>query len=258
MLSTNQLDTLKKRLEGDKQAIKGQLNFNSKYSNIDASLRETVDELSAYDNHPADLGTELFEREREFALDDHQDKELTNINTALEAIEKGTYGKCQVCGEEIPFERLAVLPSTLHCVNHSPKTSGGDDRPVEEDTLMRSGSNSFRHDSEHGVVDTHDSFEEVARFGTSETPSDLVGDYNNYNELYNVGKNEESYTEDYETYSATDITGQQKTVLPSRKMEEYEELLDRERIESKIGDIPYKKRDSYIDDKQDDKKTETE
>ena len=160
----------------------------------------------------------------------------------LEAIEKGTYGKCQVCGEEIPFERLAVLPSTLHCVNHSPKTSGGDYRPVEEDTLMRSGANSFRHDSEHGVVDTHDSFEEVARFGTSETPSDLVGDYNSYNELYNVGKNEESYTEDYETYSATDITGQQKTVLPSRKMEEYEELLDREGIESKIGDIPYKKR----------------
>ena len=73
MLATNQLNTLKKRLEGDKQAIKGQLNANSKYSNNDASLRETVDELSAYDNHPADLGTELFEREREIALDDHQD-----------------------------------------------------------------------------------------------------------------------------------------------------------------------------------------
>ena len=124
--------------------------------------------------------------------------------------------------------------------------------------LMQTESNSFRHDSEQGVVDTHDSFEEVARFGTSETPSDLIGDYNSYNELYNVGKNEESYTEDYETYSATDITGQQKTVLPSRKREEYEELLDREGIESKIGDIPYKKRDSYIDDKQVDKKTETE
>jgi YteA family regulatory protein len=257
MLATNQLNTLKKRLEGDKQTIKDQLNFNNKYNNIDESLRETVDELSAYDNHPADLGTELFEHEREFALDDHQDKELTKINTALEAIEKGTYGKCQVCGEEIPFARLTVLPSTLHCVNHSPKTSGGD-HPVEEDTLIQPESNSFRHDSEQGVIDNHDSFEEVARFGTSETPSDLIGDYNSYSELYNVGKNEESYTEDYETYSATDITGQQKTVLPSTKRDEYEELLDRKGIESKIGDIPYKKRDSYIDDKHVDKKTETE
>ena len=56
-----------------------------------------------------------------------------------------------------------------------------------------------------------------------------------------MGKNEESYTEDYETYSATDITGQQKTILPSRKMEEYEELLDSEGVESNIGDIPFEK-----------------
>jgi YteA family regulatory protein len=248
MLSTNLLDTLKKRLEEDKQAIEGQINTNSKYNNKDESLRETVDELSAYDNHPADLGTELFEREREMALEDHRGAELEKINTALEAIEKGIYGKCQVCGEDIPIERLEVLPSTLYCVNDSPETSGGDYRPVEEDILEPSEVNSFRRDPKHGVVDTQDSFEEVARFGTSETPADLVGDYDSYNDLYNKGKNEESYTEDYETYSATDITGQQKTVLPSKKMKEYEELLDRKRIESKIGDIPYKKGDSYLDD----------
>ncbi|WP_338472490.1 TraR/DksA C4-type zinc finger protein [Niallia sp. XMNu-256] len=258
MLSTNQLDTLKKRLKEDKQAIKGQLNLNSKYNDNDESLRETVDELSAYDNHPADLGTELFDREREITLDEHQDKELTKINQALDAIEKGTYGKCQVCEEEIPFERLEVLPSTLHCVNHAPQTSDADLGPIEEGPLMGTQSNSFRQDSQHGVIDPHDSFEEVARFGTSETPSDLVGDYGSYNELYNVGKNEESYTEDYESYSATDITGQEKVVLPSRKMEEYEELLDNEGIESKLGDIPYKRRDSYLEDKVEDKNTNTE
>lgn len=254
MLSTNQLDTFKKRLEEEKQAITGQLNLNGKYSNKDESMRETVDELSAYDNHPADLGTELFEREREFALEEHRNEQLEKISTALESIEKGTYGTCIECGEEIPFERLEVLPSTLYCVNHSPETPGRDDRPVEEDILEPSEVNSFRHSPEQGVIDTQDSFEEVARFGTSETPSDLAGDFNSYNDLYSKGKNEESYAEDYETYSATDITGQQKTVLPSKKMEEYKDLLDRKGIDSKIGDIPYKNRDSYIDDK----KAETE
>lgn len=258
MLSTNQLHILKERLEEDKQAIKSQLNSKSKYNHTDASLRETVDELSAYDNHPAEMGTELFERERELTLDDHQNKELTRINMALEAIEKGTYGRCKVCGEEVPFERLEVLPSTLYCVDHSPETSGEDDRPAEDDSLMRTASNSYRHDSEQGIVDPHDSFEEVARFGTSETPSDLVGDYDSYNELYNVGENEESYPEDYETYSATDITGQKKVVLPSRKMEEYEELLDRKGIESKIGDIPYKRGDSYIDHKKTESKRDSD
>ncbi|PFO07391.1 molecular chaperone DnaK [Bacillus sp. AFS076308] len=254
MLSTNQLKSLKKSLEEDKQAIKIHINVNS---NMDSSIRETVGELSAYDNHPADLGTELFERERDFAIEGHQDKELKKINTALKAIDKGTYGKCQVCGDEIPFERLEVLPSTLHCVNHSPETSSGEYSPVKEHILVRSEVNSFMHEPEHGIVDTQDSFREVARFGTSETPADLVGDYNNYSELYNRGRNEDSLPEDYETYSATDITGEEKNVLPSRKLEEYEELLDSKGIESKIGDIPYKKRDSYIDDQQDDKKTET-
>ncbi|PLS02407.1 TraR/DksA C4-type zinc finger protein [Neobacillus cucumis] len=250
MLSVNQLDRLKKRLEEEKQEIKGQINRNP---TLDTSLRETVDELSTYDNHPADMGTELFERERDFALKNHQEDELKKINTALDVIEKGTYGKCEVCGDEIPFERLEVLPSTLHCVEHAREAASGDYRPVEEDLLKPSEVNSFRHEPDDGVIDTQDSFQEVAKFGTSETPADLVGDYNSYNELYNQGINEESYAEDYETYSATDITGRQKTVLPSRKMEEYKELLDRKGIESKIGDIPYKYRDSYIENK----KTET-
>ncbi|ETI70522.1 TraR/DksA C4-type zinc finger protein [Neobacillus vireti] len=258
MLSTNQLDTLEKRLKEEKQTILDQINSISQYRNTDASMQETVGELSAYDNHPADLGTELFERERDIALEDHQIKELEKINTALEAIEKGTYGKCQVCGEEIPFERLEVLPSTLYCVKHTSETSGGDYRPVEEDILEPPKVNSFRHDPEQGVVDTQDSFEEVARFGTSETPADLVGDYKNYNDLYNKGKNEESYAEDYETYSATDITGEQKNVVMSRKLKEDKELLEKQGIESKIGDIPYKMKDSYLNDKQDHKKTETD
>ncbi|GHI00977.1 TraR/DksA C4-type zinc finger protein [Neobacillus kokaensis] len=249
MLSTKQLDTLKMRLEKEKQEIKDQIEFNNKYNQMDASLRETVDELSAYDNHPADLGSELMERQREFALEEHQDKELEKINTALAAIENGAYGRCKVCEEEIPFERLEALPAALYCVNHSPETTGIDERPVEEDIIEPfSKENSFRHDSNDGIVDTQDSFEEVARFGTSETPSDLVGDYDSFNALYNKGENEESYTEDYETYSATDITGQKKNVLPSRKLEEYKDLLDRKGIDSKIGDIPYKKGDSYLKD----------
>ena len=254
MLSTNQLNELKKRLEEDKQSIESQIDVNR---HLDSSLRETVDELSTYDNHPADLGTELFERERDFALKQHKDDELSKINTALEAIEKGTYGKCLDCENDIPYERLEVLPSTLYCVNHSPETSGGDYRPVEEDIIEPPKINSFRHEPKDGVIDTQDSFEEVAKFGTSETPADLVGDYTNYNELYNRGQNEDSYAEDYETYAATDLTGQQKTVLPSRKMEEYEELLDRKGIDSKLGDIPYKWKDSYLEDKVDEKKTET-
>ncbi|WP_160718733.1 TraR/DksA C4-type zinc finger protein [Bacillus sp. USDA818B3_A] len=250
MLTANQLTSLKKRLEEEKQTIQSQIDMNR---DQDTNLQETVGELSAYDNHPADMGTELFDRARDLALEEHHYKELNNINTALEAMEKGIYGKCQVCEDKIPFERLEVLPSTLYCVDHSPEVSGGNHRPVEEDIIEPPKVNSFSREPKNGVIDTQDSFQEVAQFGTSETPSDLVGDYTSYNEMYDHGINEESYAEDYETYTATDINGKKKTVLPSRKMDEYKELLDKKGIDSKIGDIPYKYSDSYLDDK----KTET-
>lgn len=250
MLSTNELDTLKKMLEEDKKNIEEQLDLDSKYTNKNASLRETSGELSAYDNHPADLGTELFERERESALEDHQDSELDKINDALDAFKDGSYGICKECGKDIPFERLEALPSTLYCIEHTPDQTVSDHRPVEEDILEPSNANTFRHGERQGVIDTEDSFEEVARFGTSETPSDLSGNYERYNELYDKGKNEETFTEDYEAYAATDITGKERTALPSDKRDEYENMLDRKGLESKIGDIPYKKSDGYVEDKE--------
>ena len=40
---------------------------------------------------------------------------LSNINKALEKIEKGNYGICEVCGNEIEEDRLEVNPAALTC-----------------------------------------------------------------------------------------------------------------------------------------------
>jgi RNA polymerase-binding transcription factor DksA len=42
-----------------------------------------------------------------------------NIRLALEKIKKGTYGRCEVCGEEIPEKRLEANPSARTCVKHA-------------------------------------------------------------------------------------------------------------------------------------------
>lgn len=34
----------------------------------------------------------------------------------LEGMDRGTYGRCTVCGERIPDERLEALPDTAYCV----------------------------------------------------------------------------------------------------------------------------------------------
>src|SRR5690625_3494388 len=72
---------------------------------------EVSKELSNYDNHPADAGSALFERSKDMALYEREERELDAINRALHAIEEGTYGICTVCGREIAYERLKAQPT---------------------------------------------------------------------------------------------------------------------------------------------------
>ena len=51
------------------------------------SEREASGELSSYDNHPGDLGTELFEREKDVALEIHEEDQLNEIE-AEEALSR--------------------------------------------------------------------------------------------------------------------------------------------------------------------------
>ncbi|RDU36106.1 molecular chaperone DnaK [Neobacillus piezotolerans] len=250
MLTTNQLNSLKYLLKEEEKALEKQLEMKDGYGDRDKDETETVGELSSYDNHPADLGTELFEREKNFALDGHADSQLEKVKEALAAFEDGSYGVCRECGEEIPYERLEAVPSTLYCVEHTPDRTTAKDRPVEEDILDPSVPNSFRGRSKGGVIDTNDSFEEVAHYGTSEGPQDLVGDYNSYEELYRNGINEEAPPEDIEEFVSNDMDGGNRKYNPSNdKLKELENMLDRKGLDSQMGDVHYHRKDSYVDDK---------
>ncbi|PTL40311.1 TraR/DksA C4-type zinc finger protein [Alkalicoccus saliphilus] len=89
-------------------------------------------ELSNYSNHPGDQGTELTEQHTDLALSKKDEDELYDVEEALAKIEEGTYGICEVSGEEIPFERLEAVPTARTTVdNSSGRTDVG--RPVEED-----------------------------------------------------------------------------------------------------------------------------
>ena len=253
MLSQEQLRTLKQLLLDNQKEYDEQMDNFKAGTLQDSSQRGSVGELSAYDNHPADMGTELYEREKDFALEEHTDSELNKVNEALQAMEEGTYGQCKICGTDIPYERLEVVPSTLYCVEHSPEQKLYNDRPVEEEVLEPAHGNHFWHPQFREFADNEDSFQEVARYGTSETPSDLKGNYEDYGSLYNEGHDDEGFTEDFETFVATDITGKDTLIYTSKKHEEYEDMLDDEGIEAPFGDVPYHYTDGYVDDVKDDK-----
>ncbi len=67
----------------------------------------------------ADSGEQSIELENNEvvdALDIMEQKDLRLINVALERIEKGGYGICSSCGEDISMSRLKALPFTPVCL----------------------------------------------------------------------------------------------------------------------------------------------
>ncbi|MGD9262271.1 MAG: TraR/DksA C4-type zinc finger protein [Desulfobacterales bacterium] len=50
-----------------------------------------------------------------YKLDERGKEEIEEIDLAMDKIESGSHGKCELCGKSIPFKRLMVLPSTRLC-----------------------------------------------------------------------------------------------------------------------------------------------
>lgn len=77
--------------------------------------KHNVDEIVAHGDL-VDQSTNYSERENLLGLAEHDRNRLLAIDEALAMIEKGTYGQCATCGEEIPEARLIALPTAKNCV----------------------------------------------------------------------------------------------------------------------------------------------
>lgn len=241
MLTKEQTTTLKKEL----LRLQDELALTQERTDVEDSPQEEIGELSSYDNHPADMGTELYDREKDRALNVHASEELEKVRKALEKIEDGSYGVCEECGKEIPFERLEAIPYTTLCVDDAVQEIP-DDRPVEDDLLKMANPNTFAERRTGAFKDPIDSFEEIAKSGTSETPSDFTGDHDDYDTLYDTSIEDES-TEDIDVIATSNIEGEPSGIIRGTTTLAYEEELDEEGLESELGDIPYRRKDSYTD-----------
>ena len=73
-------------------------------------------ELSTIDQHPAEAASELTELERDEALRAVVEGQRQEVLAALERLDAGTYGRCVVCGTQLPDERLDARPEAARCV----------------------------------------------------------------------------------------------------------------------------------------------
>jgi DnaK suppressor protein len=96
-------DRARKLLEEERERIQRELD------DLRAG-RPTADELSNLDQHTADVGTELFEDERDQSMILRLEHELEAVARAMKRIEDGTYGVSVESGKPIPDARLEAVP----------------------------------------------------------------------------------------------------------------------------------------------------
>ena len=101
------------------EQVRERLNRTIEHHDIGtASLEEETGELlSAADNHLADAATETYERELDEGLEEDAREQLRQVDKALARLEAGEYGRCEICGKEIPVERLQAVPWTTLCID---------------------------------------------------------------------------------------------------------------------------------------------
>jgi RNA polymerase-binding transcription factor DksA len=69
--------------------------------------------------HPGDYGSEVAETMHADLLADTLTSQRRHLRQALDRLDEGGYGLCQVCGASIDDERLEARPEALTCRTHA-------------------------------------------------------------------------------------------------------------------------------------------
>ena len=124
-------DDVRQRLETERDRLETvRATFTDEHLQ-DESEQEAISELSGYDQHQADVGSETFEREKDLSILERVEGELDDVEHALRRLEEGTYGTCEACGRTIGDARLEVQPAARFCVDdqaraeQEARTAGG-------------------------------------------------------------------------------------------------------------------------------------
>jgi len=102
------LESLKQELIERMQALE------SRIRSIDAEVSHHNQPLSS------DWSEQAVERENDEvleALGNASQNELAQIRRALARIDSGAYQICEACGQEIPLQRLRLVPHTVYCTH---------------------------------------------------------------------------------------------------------------------------------------------
>jgi DnaK suppressor protein len=114
-VKTDELTQFKKVLMRKRDLLSGNVNALESQA-LRHSRQDASGDLSNMPIHMADIGSDNFEQEFTLGLIENEEEMLRDINDAIDRIEEGTFGKCEVCGKVIHKKRLKAIPHARMCI----------------------------------------------------------------------------------------------------------------------------------------------
>lgn len=106
--------TIRERLERERADLEATVERLKE--RLAVSQRDSGGDIALADQHPADVASETEARELDLTRQTMFEARLGLIDEALRRLERGEYGRCVICGREIPAARLELVPETPYCV----------------------------------------------------------------------------------------------------------------------------------------------
>jgi DnaK suppressor protein len=109
-MDQGKLEGIRAALEDEKASVERQL---AEYGAAPGGDRIDV----AMENGFADSAQATAERSEVVATVEQLHASHREVSDALRRIDEGVYGKCELCGEAVPVERLEAIPAARLCVS---------------------------------------------------------------------------------------------------------------------------------------------
>jgi DnaK suppressor protein len=112
------LKHFKQKLKADKENLESEMGSVGRRNPSVPGDWESVPSEIGMESDLADQADVVMSRESNTAILADLEARYDTIVSALKRIEKGVYGKCEVCGSKIEDARLEADPSATTCVTH--------------------------------------------------------------------------------------------------------------------------------------------
>ncbi len=118
-LTKQQLESLRGLLEAECDSLEEGLVGHGRVQGEGGDWQGNSSGLSGIEADPTDVADQIEELVTNVPLVEELEARHRDVVSAIERIEAGTYGMCEVSKEHIPFARLEANPAARTCIKHA-------------------------------------------------------------------------------------------------------------------------------------------